>query len=345
MKRIAAAIALAFFLAGCSAQATPTPTSFPTAVDIPVDWASLHLSGKLVFIRFLDLGNQLIRLDLASGQSKVIFQAPERGVLSGAAVSPDGAQVALTYSSPPPQGESFIFPTLFVLPADGSGSPKALIPGIGKDDSYFNPSWTPDSKAIYATHYHRGSGGSDPDRNLIEKISLDGKAAPVIDNATWPEVSPDGTRLAYLTIDPKTLLNNLAIANADGSHPELLLPSSEFPTVDAHRFTPDGGKAILFSAANPPNSSLRQTPLEWLLGVKVVEAHNLPSDLYRLPLDGGDYRRVTNIHGTGLYPAVSPDGQMLAFISQDGIYICKMDGSGVTQVSNQLVIGTLDWIR
>ncbi|HVN55436.1 MAG TPA: DPP IV N-terminal domain-containing protein [Anaerolineaceae bacterium] len=344
MRRIAAVIVLASFLASCSPQATPTPTSFPTPVDIPVDWASLHLSGKLMYIRFRDPGNQLVQLDLASGQSKVVFQTPERGVLSAAALSPDGAQIALTYSAPPPPGESFLFPTLYLLPADGSDSLKKLIPGVGKDDSYFNPSWAPDSKAIYATHYHRGSGGSDMDRDLIEKVTLDGKAAPVIDSATWPEVSPNGTKLAYLTIDPKTLLNNLAIANADGSDPRLLLPGKDFPTVDAHRFTPDG-KAILFSAANPSTSSRRQTPLERLFGVEVVTAHNLPSDLYLLSLDGGNYRRITNANGTGLYPAISPDGRMLAFISQNGIYVCKMDGSGVVQISSQLVIGTLDWTR
>ena len=147
--------------------------------------------------------------------------------------------------------------------------------------------------------------------------------------------------MAFLTIDPRSGLNQLAIAKADGSDPTDLLVGAAFPTVDAHRFTPDG-LALVFSAAIP-TVSFQPDLFEKLMGVEVAEAHNLPSDLFELTISSGDFHRLTSTRGTGLAPAISPDGQMLAFISQSGLYIVHKDGRDLQQISNQQTIGMLDW--
>lgn len=274
MKKAVWMVVLVCLLVNCS---TPKPL-LPEPTDVLVDWNSLHLSGKLVYVRFATGGNQLVQLDLSTGKSKLLFQPPDKGVLSAAAVSPEGGQIALVYSSPPPSGESYALPTIFLLPADGSGRFEPLLPNVGPKDSYFNPAWTPDGRQIYATHYHQGSGENDPDDTRIVKISLDGDVTSVLDHVTWPEISPDGKKMAFLTIDPRSGLNQLAIAKADGSDPTDLLVGADFPTEDAHRFTPDG-LALVFSAALP-RGSFQASPFEKLMGIEVAEAHNLPSDLY-----------------------------------------------------------------
>jgi len=335
------ALLLVVFLIGCT-PAIPQVV-FDTPTPLSINWAGLGLNGKLIFIRYQQSGNELVRMDLETGQVSVIFQAPKRAILSGAAVSPDQTRIALAYSPPPPQDESFVFPSIYLIPADGSAKPAQLIPGSSANDSFSNPAWSPDGQFLFGSHFHRGTGESDPPRNTVDRINLDGKFTPVLDFATWPAVSPDGQKLAYLSVDPTSTQNKLYLSNIDGSDPRQIVADNEFPTVDAPRFTPDG-QSLLFSAANAPTLS-STSRLERLLGIIVASAHNVPSDFYSVTLDGSKLTRLTQVSESGLYPAISPDGQKVAFISQSGIYVMDIDGSHLQQIANQQAIGTLDWIR
>src|SRR5688500_16169426 len=63
-------------------QATSADPSLPT-FKIPVTWAHLNLTGKLIYISAGQSGNsaymRIQSLDLLTGQGATIYQAPENG--------------------------------------------------------------------------------------------------------------------------------------------------------------------------------------------------------------------------------------------------------------------------
>ncbi len=109
-----------------------------------------------------------------------------------------------------------------------------------------------------------------------------------------PQLSPDGTRVAYVVTDVVKDENrtnaDLWLINADGSGEPRKLTNS--PKRDAHpRWSPDG-KWIVFESTRDGDSQL-----------------------YLLPADGGEPRKLTTI-ATGASQAMwSPDGKALAFVS------------------------------
>ena len=66
---------------------------------------------------------------------------------------------------------------------------------------------------------------------------------------------------------------------------------------------------------------------------------DLLGDLYSLPIDGGEASRITSGLGFDSQPVVSPDGSMLAFISDrsgsNNLWVSNIDGSDARRLSNE----------
>jgi Tol biopolymer transport system component len=343
---------LAAILAACSIQisdGTPAATA-PVTVTATPAWAGLNLTGRLVFTQGVD---GIEKLDLATGQRETLFQPPEEAWLTSATVSPDSARIVLCYAPPPPEGQiQFGYTGLYLMPADGSAPPEPLLERADPQESYFYPSWSPDGKYLYYSHFIPvlNSETGNAFRYTVERLAVPGGAPELlIENAIWPRLSPDGSTLAYLSFDPETFNNELYVADPDGKNSRPMLLSGTFQAVDAHLWTPDGS-ALVFSAVGegPAYQSTPAPALSWfdrLLGVQAAGAHNVPSDWWRVSLDGAELTRLTKIYDTGLYGSFSPDGSRLAFIAASGIYVINPDGSGLTPVLPIKTLGTLEWIK
>ena len=365
MKKIKAInFLLAAILAACSIQisdATPVETvsvteaatsaipAVSTTAASPA-WASLNLTGQLVITQG---AGGIEKINLATGEGAVLFKPPEEAWLTSATVSPDGKQIALSYAPPPPAGEiQFGYTGLYLMPADGSAPPAPLLERTDPQESYFTPSWSPDGKYVYYAHFIpvRNSDTGNTFRYTVERLALPGGSPDLlIESAIWPRLSPDGATLAYLSFDLQTFANELYVADPDGKNARPIFLPGTFQAVDAHLFTPDGS-AIIFSAVGEgPGYQSTPTPaLSWfdrLLGVQAAEAHNVPSDWWRVSLDGAGLTRLTKIYDTGMYGSFSPDGERLAFIAASGIYVINPDGSGLTPMLPIETLGTLEWIR
>lgn len=357
--------ALWALLAGCSIEVSeqspavdvlPSPSqTTPQAgqpATLPADdvqgETEAGLEGLLYFVGIDQEQQKLLTLNVATGEETVLFEPPENAWLSEVAVSPDGSQLVLAYAPPPPEGEvQFGFTDLYLMPADTSGEPVPLLLRADPSEAYFNVTW-PAEETIYFSHVAPTTDdlGTVIYSSQIERLRYpEGETELLVPAASWPRLSYDGTRLAYVNNELE-----LIVAEPDGSNPKIALRSDVFEAVDAPLFSRDG-EFLTFSAVGRASGATAGTPAEtlsslWdrLLGVRVAAAHGVPSDWWRMPAAGGEPKRLTDIEAIGLYGDFGLDGGRLAFISSEGVYLMRPDGGDVRQIREITAIGTIDWV-
>ncbi len=329
---------------------------FPTPYTIPVIWSNLNLTGKLIFPASMSDGvnNFMViqELDLVTGGIQTVFQSVPDGWIDSAVVSPDYKQVVMAYSTPAlQQGTNFTPLALFTIPMDGSQPPQQLFPLPLKDDQEFEPVWSPDGKYLFFVLANNGLPPEEPNQRypifqIYRAAYPDGQPEKLLDKAYWPRLSADGSRLIYVSENPDDGTNKLFVANNDGSNPQqIVFTGANAPTIiDAPMFLPDG-KSILFSAPTPVQSSTSLW-LDWLLGVSVASAHNIPSEWWTVPVGGGSVTQLTQIQAASLYASISPDNRYIASFSGNGIFVMNPDGTNLTMIisNNGGNAGTVNWI-
>ena len=369
-------LVLALLLSSCSIEmdqpsiTTPAPTlvSAPTLApsresspqansvtktQIPVTWADLNLTGRLVYINGMSVDNvfrlQVQSLDLVTGEVTTIFDSPKYSWIYYISVSPDNTQLLMSYNPPP--GDNPVDQDIYVMPLDGSQPPQRLFTPPTAQDDYIEVEWSPDGKYIYTTHVNYqippAEGQLYPLYTIYRKAMPDGELEKVVEKAYWPRVSPDSSRIAYVSVDLFTPGNKLFVADADGGNAqEVVITGPRVPDLkDAPLFSADG-QSLLFSA-DLPTQSYQPNWFDKIMGVQVVKAHsNVPSDWYTVSTHGGEMTQLTNLQSRGLFGSLSPDHQYLASYSLNGIFVMKTDGTELTNIipNPQSVPGTVSWI-
>ena len=332
-----------------------TPLS---TIAIPVTWANLNLNGRLVYICAQQEGNSAFMeirvLDLATGKISVIFKAPPIATIYFATVSPDGKQLIMAYS-PPPGTSGNSHQELYILPVDGSQPPQMLFAPPTLNDEFLQPDWSADGKYIYFSHVNYQAppvqkGAHYPLFEVYRMAFPNGPLEKLVEQAFWPKISTDSSKLAFVSLDPLTGKNKPYLANADGTGvTELALSGQVVPDIiDAPEFAPDG-QSLLFSAPIPAQAYIPPSPnwLEKLLGISVASAHTVPSDWWSVPLVGGDPVQVTHLQTTSLFASLSPDKKYIASYSGNGIFVMNPDGTALTMLVGDLggMPGTVSWMR
>ncbi len=137
-----------------------------------------------------------------------------------------------------------------------------------------------------------------------------------------PAWSPDGKTIVYRNVDDQ----NVYVVPADGTGaPKFLVRSANLPV-----FTPDG-RWVVFSSRPSGSPNVRD------------------ADLFMIDATGADTTRVLVFAGSGnqRYPAVSPDGKYIVYLSDEtgtyGVYMTTFpQATGKWQVS---VSGEANWPR
>ena len=333
------------------------PTVIPTnSARIPVTWQNINLTGKLVYnMGAVDEENKYIvrihALDLVTGDITVLYQAPLDAWIYYVSVSPDGKHVVMSYS-PPLQTDPDVVQAIYIMPLDGSEPPELLFMPKIREDQYIQAEWSPDGKYIYYTHVIYRIP-ADPNRihplyKIYRMAYPGGQPELIAEEAYWPRLSPDSSRLIYVSADPFSAQHQLILADADGGNArEVIMSGSDIPDImDAPIFSSDGG-TIIFSGAVPPQA-YQPNWFEKLLGVRVAKAHDGGdlSDWWSVPVNGGELARLTNTRLAGLYADISPDNKHIVSFSRDEIFVMNPDGSKVTVLFSGLnrFYGTVNWI-
>lgn len=328
--------------------ASQTPAGDQSSAESTVEAQSLM--GRLIFADDLD-GIQ--QYDFATGLVTTLYQPPEKGLTRTLSVSPDGSLIVVAYAPPPPEDDAlqFGFTNLYVMPTDASSDPVPLLQGEFGKELFFLPSWSPDGVYLYYSHIVPDPNNEGASQHQMERIVYpDGEPEVLATGAFSARLSADGSQMVYVKYDPNRLHDELMIANPDGSDSRPLLSNNLFSAIDAPQFSPDGDFVYFSAVTSDENLNGYDPPppinvLAWLTGAQVVKAHSVPSDIWRVPAEGGRAVQVTFLYGINLWPEFSPDGTRMALLSTAGVYLLNPDGSNVTTLLTDGASGTMAWIR
>src|ERR1700674_2771826 len=255
--------------------------------------------------------------------------------ISEPALSPDGKLVAFTVqtvdldkNTRPKQ--------IYVVPLEG-GVPRQIT-HEGTDNE--RPRWSPDSKQLYFVSNRGGSAqvwAMDPDGAKARQITrLSTEAGGIL-------VSPDGKKIVFQSnVYPECGGDdacNQKKLDADAKNPVkarvytslLYRHWTEWQTnrrqhllvVDTdgrgvRDLTPGAHDAPPFSLGGPDGYAISpdSAELAFTVNMDAQPATSTNSDIYTVPLDGGEARKITISPGADDAPLYSPDGKYLAFRSQ-----------------------------
>lgn len=327
-----------------------TETKSPSDSTRSVTWAALNLTGHLVYSRLSSSDDisalSIETMDLATGEIKKIFTAPEDAWVYYSSVSPDGKQLIISYVPP-----SSINPSrnqaLYGLPMDGSSPPQLVITPPTEYDQYVQAEWSPDGKYLYYVYNNYNTQTTDqiyPSYKIFRMEYPHGQPEQIVDNAFWPRISPDSSKLVYVSLDPVSGASELFLANADGTNAQVIkLSDSQNEGIkDAPVFSPDG-QSIIFSAPSPAQS-YQPNWFDKLTGVQIVKAHSIPSDWWSVPITGGEPTRLTQIQSTNLFASMAPDKKHLVSFSMQGLFVMELDGSNLTSLIPDQGGSTVNWL-
>ena len=276
------------------------------------EWAEATGESSRSFARSLDA------LGLTASQALT-----RRGVRqTGPRFSPDGRWIAYTSRS------LSRYPEIRLIRPDGSEDHRVLHRNGGAALA-----WTPDGRAIVFDEpevYRRFSVYSD--LRVVDLATGQVTALTTGQRARDPDVAPDGSRVVF--VGRLGDVSELFTVGLDGTHLRRLTQSEAGVQWSGPRWSP-GGEALV-AARWEPGGWLDVVRVEVATGrferltwdrAKDVEPDWLPdgrqvvfrsdrdgvSNLYLLRLEDGALRRVTRVLGGAFTPAVSPDGQHLAF--------------------------------
>ncbi|MEO0564667.1 MAG: hypothetical protein AAF125_21360 [Chloroflexota bacterium] len=226
----------------------------------------------------------------------------------GAAVSPDGTQIA--YTERTENG----FTQIYLRNANGSGGKALLTTGA-------DPTWSPDGTQIAYT----GISANNVDIYIIDATGFNNTRLtthPAQDYA--PAWSPDGSLIAFKSFREDDTSTSLYVVQPNGlelrrlsditsAHtPPVWSPNSELiaftrqidnmPAI--HTIDLESGDSRRLSPSDTPDTSPQFTPDgESLIFVSVIAGQ---PEIFRMALDGSDRERLTsNVHWDWL-PAIIP---------------------------------------
>ena len=240
--------------------------------------------------------------------------------------SPDGTQIA--FAAQIGTGvEDQRLTEIYVIRSDGRD--RRRITTNEDFDGY--PSWSPDGERIAFARI--AEPGTDAARSGIFVMDADGGHGVQITQAAWPSFdlspawSPDGSEIAFTRAAPSA--------------------GSDDPKAALYVVTPEGGGLKMLTvdgaepAWSPDGKRIAVTAFRDGFGRTCFHECSTSGEIYLVAADGGEAQRLTESEADERSPAWSPDGRLIAFVSdranppehENEIYVMNTSGDDIRQIT------------
>ena len=232
-------------------------------------------ANEIVYVR----DGQIASTDLLGDHVRQLTTDASRRE-SDPAWSPDGRKIAFSRDITSPGGIYRESDEVWTMNADGSDVTFRVL-------GYHSPTWSPDGAWLAIT---KGDCIYYCDVFVMSTAATDSlRIIPVISQGAFPAWSPDGKKIAYVSLSGDDGYHALEMVNADGKGDVTTIVPRDEGAIDKPVWSPDG-RHIAFSKC--------------LLGI---------CDLYSVHPDGSGLTRLTSIGSVYGGAAWSPDGERIAF--------------------------------
>ena len=329
---------------GCGAgqSAVPTlpipawPKILPTATASPV-------TGKLLTVH----GGNFFVYDLATRLETPLSHFPANVYPTSPALSPDRQRIAFSYFALPTDKNDLRGTDLYVMGVNGENV-KLVRAHPQPDTGYLEPTWTADGQGLdvtFRTSTRDSQGNYTGQSVAIVRVGLEGgEPVQLVAGGESPVVSPDGSRLGYVTVDQSQQGHAIWVGDGDGKGAKSILDNQGFNWLREPRFSPDGSR-LAFAAIGGPSGT--PTPKSARLGpelVAIAEAHGIPWDIWTVRPDGTELRKLTHVGEDTPTPAWSPDGKWIAIAGEIGLYVVDSQGQNLVRLSTLVSGGGITWL-
>lgn len=246
-------------------------------------------------------------------------------------ISPDGRHVAFVVAPAGHKGEK---ETSAIWLAQGNETARPITPGVAKDKA---PRWSPDGSRLLFLSDREGR--ETEERRLFLLPMHGGEAFPFSElsgDLSQPTWSPDATRVAVLRRDPEP--KDLKARKQDRDDAVVIEEDPLFARI--WLIDSMSGRSNCLSGDEREVRSYCWLPDASAIVAITTESvgHDATigaSDLWLIPVDGGDAIHVTRMVSTGFSPQAvdTPDGVMIALIADgfrdrpgDSIWIVPVTG-------------------
>jgi eukaryotic-like serine/threonine-protein kinase len=299
-------------------------------------------------------GSYLYYIASERGGNGAIYKIPALGGESRRLVSDAGGQISFS-----PQGDRFVFirNESMLMTANEEGSDQKTLANLADGETWKNPVWSPDGKRIAAGIF----SPKDSVNRLVEVSPEDGRIRE-LRSPVWLRLSglgwlSDGSGLLISGRDSETQFLQIwkmnypdgalsKVTNDAQSYEGLSLTGDgkSLVTVQVGRLVniwvgdehdPASGKQITSQTGRDEGlSGVAWTPEGGLIYTTRLTAFQ---DLWSVNKDGSDNRQITFNSKQNFWPAVSPDGRYLVFVStrsgDPNIWRSNRDGSEPVQLT------------